>query len=568
VGDGQRNHTQQLKDGDSDRVNRQHTQHCQQQQQQYVESTFDRNTQKRLWEETPPYGTKQDGPNEDSRRPTAPRSGDIIGEFKYDGERSNRQRTYEQRSNVGDANREFMQCTHQQQKQPVESLVFDNNGRKRMREGTPPFVKTQDGRNENSLQPTARYRNDIIGGSKYGGDRSNIQRAQEQRSNEGDANRSNAHRTHQHEQRVELFALNSNGVRNEDSRRPNAGYRNDIMGESKYDVERSNRQCTHELRGNEGDAHRSNTQRTHHQQKQPVELLTFDSNARQRMKEEVSPHATAQDGRNEDVLRPTAVYSNDSVGRPKENDQETNHHIDMRVPLWLQRNRKSQDDLFLYLIGKSKKHLSKKRGNSTVGIIGHHTNCTIRLNYNSRAIPADNNDPLPPITITIIANSNSGVARRDLNNARHRLQELLMGYVGNDGSKGRLLHEFASSCPGPHRPKHSTSGAIYSFNPFDEDPRKGGSCWITVLELPYVFERGKKVYHAHYLLRSDVTNRIRKEVKCYFKLVGDNFRVPVELCEPYLLVPGRSWQEVDRAAEIFGEEIRKHMKRCSCMLPR
>mmetsp|Transcript_13422 Transcript_13422/g.24302 ORF Transcript_13422/g.24302 Transcript_13422/m.24302 type:complete len:510 (+) Transcript_13422:2-1531(+) len=484
-----------------------------------------------------------DGHNGYSRRPTAFCSSDIIGESKYGVERSNRQRTHQQCSNKGDANISNIQRAHEQEHR-VKSLALHN-----------------DGRIEDSRRLAARYRNDIDE-SKYDVDRSNRLPIHEQRSNEKDANRSNAQRAYEQEQRDKSLTLDNNDGRNEDSRRH-------FIDESKYDAARSNVLRTHEQRSNEGDANRSNAQHTYQQPEEPGELLTSDSNAKQKMQEETSPNVKTRDGRNEDSHRPTAVYSNDCVDRPKDNNQVTHPTIDMIVPLWLQRNRQSQDDLYFYLIGN--RYLAKRRGNSTVGIISRHTNCTIQLNYNSHAIRT-NNDPLPPITIALTAHSYGGIGLQDLNNARIRVQELLLGYVGNDGSRGRLLYEVALSCRGPHRPEHSTSGAIKAFNPLEgdsEDPRNGSRCWITVLELPYVFEKGRKDYQAAYLLRSDVLTRLKKKVKCYFRVVGEKFRMPVKLCDPYLLVSGRTFQEVDIAAEILGEEIRKHMKHnCSCMLPR
>ena len=58
--------------------------------------------------------------------------------------------------------------------------------------------------------------------------------------------------------------------------------------------------------------------------------------------------ANNDDACKEGNLRSTISYSNDSIGGSKDNTHGTNHgtRMDMSVPLWLQRNRKSQEDLF------------------------------------------------------------------------------------------------------------------------------------------------------------------------------------------------------------------------------
>mmetsp|Transcript_30475 Transcript_30475/g.56296 ORF Transcript_30475/g.56296 Transcript_30475/m.56296 type:complete len:92 (+) Transcript_30475:502-777(+) len=89
---------------------------------------------------------------------------------------------------------------------------------------------------------------------------------------------------------------------------------------------------------------------------------------------------------------------------------------------------------------------------------------------------------------------------------------------------------------------------------------------MTILALPYHSSGGRKVYHDAKLLTAHALARIRNEAKSYIKLVGDEFRVPVKFCEPYVFVVASSLKDIDKAAEIVREVIDKHVQLCSCKL--
>lgn len=199
-----------------------------------------------------------------------------------------------------------------------------------------------------------------------------------------------------------------------------------------------------------------------------------------------------------------------------------------------------------------------------VSAIGKETHCGIRVNYDSRApIPHDNR-PLLPMTITVHANSRNG-AMKNLRNTRLKIQELLLDYVGvgHDGSRGRLVYETAVSCWGAHRPRVSNSQAVQADDPFNSGTGK----FLTVLPLPYQLASDrKKIFHAANLLLTDVQRRLTYDANCYIKLVGNEFRVPCRMCEPYVIVMGSSWKGVDKGAEIVKEVVRDHMRSCNCTL--
>ena len=119
------------------------------------------------------------------------------------------------------------------------------------------------------------------------------------------------------------------------------------------------------------------------------------------------------------------------------------------------------------------------------------------------------------------------------------------------------MYEVAASCWGSHRPNNSTSNAVKVSDPFNS----GTGRFMTVLQLPY---EGNKVYHAANLLISEVQRRITFEANSYIKLVGGEFKVPCRLCEPYVVVMGKSWQGVDKGAEIVKEVMKQHVDTCTC----
>lgn len=186
--------------------------------------------------------------------------------------------------------------------------------------------------------------------------------------------------------------------------------------------------------------------------------------------------------------------------------------------------------------------------------IGREANCRINVNFNTSVPLADQ----PPITITIDAFS-SRFAQKGHLIAREQIQCLLLNYMDmhRDGSKGRLIYEVALSCRGGHRPNNSSSRALTAKNPFAEDDER--EVFMSVVELPFTTEHGRKKFHAPYLRDSRLLDRIWKETNCSIRVCGDDFDVPTQYCDPYVFVFGKSYknrhQDVDRAVEIVKEAI-------------
>ena len=119
--------------------------------------------------------------------------------------------------------------------------------------------------------------------------------------------------------------------------------------------------------------------------------------------------------------------------------------------------------------------------------------------------------------------------------ALQKVDELLSGYldyVGDPVAKGRMTYEVAASCPGPHRPADSTSNAVGWNSP-------NGYVFLSLIELPLGYNYGSES------LRTKLLS-VASHLGCFVKIYGD-----VKHCDPYVLVNGKTWGNVDEAVKII-----------------
>ena len=229
--------------------------------------------------------------------------------------------------------------------------------------------------------------------------------------------------------------------------------------------------------------------------------------------------------------------------------------LEIKIPFWLQRDRAAQLNIFFHLIGSAR---AEMRGKRTVKDIERETHCNIRVNF------TDNKEqgPVIPITVSVMPRCYSSGAQ-DMHFAREKIQELLLDYVGNDGSRGQLLYELALSVEGPHRSKDSPNEVVRAYDPFTEDRRE---VYMTVFRLPYVYgDNGRKRFHASHLLKQHLLNHLWTTTGCYIKAcINLPGMIPVKRCFPYLLVMGDMWQNLDMAVALMKEANRAHVQSCSC----
>ncbi|KAL7551126.1 hypothetical protein ACHAWF_014323 [Thalassiosira exigua] len=248
-----------------------------------------------------------------------------------------------------------------------------------------------------------------------------------------------------------------------------------------------------------------------------------------------------------------AGYGKDTLGARVRGDIDTRMLI--KIPAWLQRNGHVQKDLFFHLIGR-KDH--DRRRVRTVNSIGWETDTRIHVCLNpNQCHPED--VPSDLITLEVTANSRSS-GPRDLDRARENIQEHLLDYlgqIGDQGSKARLIYEVASSCEGIHRPRDSASDAVRVRESMGEG-------FMSMVGIPFKRSKeGRRYYCGRHILQKHVLGHI-SSLGCQARVCGDAFKYPLKCSDPHVLLRGRNWQDVDRAAEVVREANAKHMSKCSC----
>ncbi|KAL7431699.1 hypothetical protein ACHAXM_002840 [Skeletonema potamos] len=221
--------------------------------------------------------------------------------------------------------------------------------------------------------------------------------------------------------------------------------------------------------------------------------------------------------------------------------------LEILVPLWLQKDRTCQRSLFFHIIGANGCKIKR---------IENEARCKVHI-----VRSGDGEAPFVQMKIYVEA-MNTPSALRDLKLARQMIQSLLLEFVGNDGSRGRLLYEVAQSCWGSHRPNQSTSRAVKDFRPFFISGQQ--EVYMSVVELPFVREEGGQIFHgAHNVLMKGNLDKIQAS-GCFVYIVQNGFRIPTERCDPYVFVYGKHFRSVDRAVDTVKYIIKGHQKTCSC----
>ena len=87
--------------------------------------------------------------------------------------------------------------------------------------------------------------------------------------------------------------------------------------------------------------------------------------------------------------------------------------------------------------------------------------------------------------------------------------------------------------------------------------------YMSIVELSYELTppTGEKSFHAAHILHKPFLAEIAG-LGCDLILVADGFRVPTRLCDPYVLVYGKTCRDVDCAVDMVKHKIRQHQQVC------
>lgn len=229
----------------------------------------------------------------------------------------------------------------------------------------------------------------------------------------------------------------------------------------------------------------------------------------------------------------------ESTSHKKSKYPDEHPDLEIRVPLWLQKDPKSQRELFHHLLGKS----SKGRLGHNMKWIREETQCKIDVVWGDK--------PMMIKIFTENKSENQGSRLHCLRKVRLIIQDLFLEFVGSDGSRGRLVCEIAKSCWGAHRPNNSTSNAVNDINPFHSDRSQ---CYMSVVDIPNDYVREGKHHQLHMALVGSI-----RDAGCKMDIVADGFTHTTKLCDPYVLVYGSTskFQDVDRAVKMVKDKIRR-----------
>ena len=166
-------------------------------------------------------------------------------------------------------------------------------------------------------------------------------------------------------------------------------------------------------------------------------------------------------------------------------------------------------------------HLAGERNNK-LDMIGSETKCTIRVTH-------DSGDSQSPMIITITP-KNRGDRTSDLLGAKLKIENSLLDFLGNDGSKARLLFELAASLRTSCNIMRSKGSAVhqrrYSHSVSND------KVWMRLLELPSCKTNGEEAQIK--MLLSMTT----QETDCSVETFFDQIDTPLKSCNPYVLIWG------------------------------
>lgn len=214
--------------------------------------------------------------------------------------------------------------------------------------------------------------------------------------------------------------------------------------------------------------------------------------------------------------------------------------LTVAVPCWVTKNDTDDCSLHGHLIGK---------GGSNTKRIAAETNCRLHVFENKT----------PHISVNIAPFNHRGKVTQ----AKFMVEELILEYMNDVSSDGRLLYELALATRGSYSVQRTTGGCIWQQNHTDPGNRSGGFVWMKLLELPYFKAQGTLFPHGDFLLLAELQEELKDGTECTIEVYGFDDGIP-ERCAPYVLVSGRKRDDVQAVAGNVEQRLLKHQSRCSC----
>jgi hypothetical protein len=158
------------------------------------------------------------------------------------------------------------------------------------------------------------------------------------------------------------------------------------------------------------------------------------------------------------------------------------------------------------------------------------TNCSVKI---CRDIAKDGK-------LQVIIGADETQQRAKKEKARKIINELLVEFLNDEGSNGRLLYELMANLDGSaSKLSHAVVGT--RANGFVRQGYNGVLVWMKLLELPYP-ESGSCLLHP------DVQKELTCGTCCSVDVYGFGNKTPSS-CDPYVLIRARQKKEVNIVAE-------------------
>ncbi|KAL3763214.1 hypothetical protein ACHAW5_005174 [Stephanodiscus triporus] len=173
------------------------------------------------------------------------------------------------------------------------------------------------------------------------------------------------------------------------------------------------------------------------------------------------------------------------------------------------------------------------------------TNCSVKI--------CRNNIKDGALQVKIDADEN-----RCLVKARKNIMKLLVEFLNDECSNGRLLYELMVNLEGCN---NGTTENGFVRHEQEYYGRKNVMVWMKLLELPYFKSKGKNHAHGNFLLQPYVLAELTHGTGCSIDVYGFGNKTPL-LCDPYVIISAGRKEEVNIVAERVTDKLLTHQEKC------
>lgn len=148
----------------------------------------------------------------------------------------------------------------------------------------------------------------------------------------------------------------------------------------------------------------------------------------------------------------------------------------------------------------------------------------------------------------LIVTPRHGQERASTCKATDMIEDTLVGFIGAQESKCRLVYELTESYS-----EVWLDGIVHMRNPLNSCER----IWASLVDLPTSVNEEGGTYYLLPPFVSKETEVTLHYLKCTVKMCTDSFGMKLDHCDPYVIIMGRHKNNVGKAMEFIKKAIRK-----------